>query len=85
MCQHAAVDRGRNEPGLFRPQSTAALKHACFLGRHACVSLTQGGACGWRRFALPWATMVCPFRAGADLTRTCNGKVNSLNQLIMLA
>ena len=41
MCQHAAVDRGRNEPGLFRPRSTAALKHARFLGRHICVLAKQ--------------------------------------------
>ena len=42
MCLHAAVDRGRNEPGLFRPRSKAALKHACCLGRHSCVLVDPG-------------------------------------------
>ena len=42
MCQHAAVDRGRNVPGLFRPRWTAALKYACFLGRHAFVRANPG-------------------------------------------
>ena len=42
MCQHTAVDRGRNEPGLFRPRSTAALKHPCFLGRHTSVLANPG-------------------------------------------
>ena len=42
MCLHAAVDRGRDEPGLFRPRSTAALKHTCFLGRQPNVLANPG-------------------------------------------
>ena len=41
MCLHAAVDRGCNKPGLFRPRSTAALKHAYYLGRH-CILANPG-------------------------------------------
>ena len=42
MYLHAAADRGRNEPGLFRPRPTAALRHACCLGRHTCVLAHPG-------------------------------------------
>ena len=42
MYVHAAADRGRNEPGLFQPRSTTALRHACFLGRHSCVLANPG-------------------------------------------
>ena len=42
MCQHTAVDRGRNEPGLFRPRSTTAPKHACVLGRDSSVLANPG-------------------------------------------
>ena len=42
MCLHAAVGRGRNEPGIFRPRSTAAQKQACFLARHICVLANPG-------------------------------------------
>ena len=42
MYLAAAADRGRNEPGLFRPRSTAALRHACFLGQLSGVLANPG-------------------------------------------
>ena len=71
MCQHAAVDRGRNEPGLFRPRSTAALKHACFLGRHACVRANPGRRLRLTPLRCALGYNVLPLQGKDNLTRIC--------------